>query len=247
MNRKRNKNKYIYLIIIFLFLCLFWYLLSNKTSLTYIEKVSKDIFYYFNDLNDNNTNVIDLSLSQEKDREIKELNSLLNIKNNMTNFNIIYSTVINKNVTNYLNLVTLDKGITSSITNDMAVINDNGLVGITTNTSYNYTNVKLLTNLSSEFQISVKINSNAPIFGILSDYLDNGDYVVSGIPLQDSINEGDVVVTSGLGSSYPEGIYIGEVKSIKKSNDGISNNAIISNKQNFNNIHYVAILERELS
>lgn len=247
MNRKRNKKKYIYLIIIFLFLCLFWYLLSNKTSLTYIEKVSKDIFYYFNDLNDNNTNVIDLSLSQEKDREIKELNSLLNIKNNMTNFNIIYSTVINKNVTNYLNLVTLDKGITSSITNDMAVINDNGLVGITTNTSYNYTNVKLLTNLSSEFQISVKINSNVPIFGILSDYLDNGDYVVSGIPLQDSINEGDVVVTSGLGSSYPEGIYIGEVKSIKKSNDGISNNAIISNKQNFNNIHYVAILERELS
>ncbi len=42
------------------------------------------------------------------------------------------------------------------------------------------------------------------------------------VPKEEDIKEGDLIVTSGLGKSFPEGMKIGEVTKVDKKVDGLS-------------------------
>ncbi len=56
------------------------------------------------------------------------------------------------------------------------------------------------------------------------------------------IGVGDVVLTSGLGQSTPQGIYIGTVEKIESDKYNLSKNVYIKTYQDFNDIHYVTVL-----
>ena len=43
----------------------------------------------------------------------------------------------------------------------------------------------------------------------------------------DALNEGDTVVTSGLGNNFPKGLYIGKIQEIKSSDDKLFQEALI--------------------
>ena len=70
--------------------------------------------------------------------------------------------------------------------------------------------------------------------------------MASGLSVQDKDIVGGIVSTSGLGSFYPSGIYLGEVSKVQSSSDEISLNAIVVPKVQLNQIRYVAILRREV-
>ena len=70
-----------------------------------------------------------------------------------------------------------------------------------------------------------------------------GYITASGIDQTTPINIGDTVLTSGLGELFPAGIYVGEVKKIKKDKYNLSKIILIKTKQNFDDIHYVTVLK----
>ena len=59
------------------------------------------------------------------------------------------------------------------------------------------------------------------------------------------INKGDIVLTSGLGSMFPAGIYIGEVEKVENDRYNLSKTVFIKTYQNFNDIHYVTVLKEK--
>ena len=91
--------------------------------------------------------------------------------------------------------------------------------------------------------ITIKTNDEDN-YAILNGYnKKSGLITASGIDKTTNINEGDRVLTSGLGKMFPAGVYIGEVKDIKSDKYNLSKKIYIKTKQDFNDMHYLTVLK----
>jgi rod shape-determining protein MreC len=114
------------------------------------------------------------------------------------------------------NTLYLDRGWTSGIAVDDAVLCDNGIIGRVVLVSRNHSQVQLITNADASTGVMVE-RSRAP--GVLKgaggpllylDYISNTEQV----------NAGDVVVSSGLDGIYPKGLPVGKVTDSQKGKSG---------------------------
>lgn len=62
---------------------------------------------------------------------------------------------------------------------------------------------------------------------ILKGSLD-GILYIEGLDTTDSVNTGDVVITSGLGGSYVEGLIVGSVSQIITNQSGVNRKIVVS-------------------
>jgi rod shape-determining protein MreC len=117
--------------------------------------------------------------------------------------------VINNSVNKQYNFITLDKGKRAGIRPEMAVINQDGIIGIVKTVSDDYSAV--LSMLNRDFIVSAKIKKNN-YFGPLSWNGNSPDYAtLIDIPHHVKFSKGDTIVTSGFGGIFPEGYLIGVV------------------------------------
>jgi rod shape-determining protein MreC len=147
--------------------------------------------------------------------------------------------VINNSVNKQFNYLTLDKGLKDGMRPDMAVINTDGIVGITKSVSEDYTSV--LSVLNKDLVISAKIK-NSGYFGPLS-WSGNSTEIVTlvDIPHHVKIAEGDTIITSGYGGIFPEGIMIGTIQDFKlKGGNYFVIKVKLSN--DFRKVNYVKVI-----
>jgi len=171
---------------------------------------------------------------------------LLNEYNKILNFSkidVIYKVdyintyILNKNIYNYLNEITIKGGNDLKLNNNPVIYN-NTLVGIVSKVNKNTSIVKLLTNNNSK--ISVKINNEV---GLLK--YKNNELIVENISNYSTISIGDKIYTSGLGN-IKENIYIGTVKNIKLNNKNIEKTIIVSYDIDIKDINYITILRENI-
>ena len=149
--------------------------------------------------------------------------------------------IINNNYSKQFNFLTINKGKSADIGSEMAVINSLGIIGITENTSENYTRVQSILNKNSKINARLKWNSR--YFGTLK--WNSNDYntvQLHDIPRQAPLKIGDTVETGGKSTIFPEGIPIGR---ISKVNQGNTTNSELE-VQLFNdmsNLRYVYIVK----
>ncbi|MDD7305183.1 MAG: rod shape-determining protein MreC [Peptoniphilaceae bacterium] len=88
------------------------------------------------------------------------------------------------------------------------------------------------------------VNSNSGDYGVI-DYFKNK--VINGYMLDiDSIVEqGDILLTSGLGGVYPQGLYIGTVGNISMSQDSLRKNITVNSPVDFTHLYRVLVLQEE--
>lgn len=148
--------------------------------------------------------------------------------------------IINNNYSNRFNFLTLNKGENHGLEKDMAVINGKGIIGITDNTSANYTRVQSILNTNSKLNARLK---NSKYFGSLS--WNGKDYNVVqliDIPRQAPIKIGDTIETGGKSAIFPGGILIGKV--IKTNLSKTVNNSIdIKLFNDMSNLNYVYVVK----
>jgi len=117
--------------------------------------------------------------------------------------------VISNSVNKQFNYITLNKGSRHGIKQDMGIINADGVVGVITNVSQNYSTGLSL--LNKRLLIPAKITKNN-YFGSLvwdGDHYNTAD--LKEIPFHVIVNVGDSVVTSGYSNIFPDGIMIGKI------------------------------------
>jgi len=117
--------------------------------------------------------------------------------------------VISNSVNKQFNYITLNKGSRHGIKPDMGIINADGVVGVITNVSQNYSTGLSL--LNKRLLIPAKITKNN-YFGSLvwdGDHFNTAD--LKEIPFHVIVNVGDSVVTSGYSNIFPDGIMIGKI------------------------------------
>lgn len=236
-----------------------------KDTVTSIEKV---VFYPFrlviNKVNDYRelkdirtkyqqllpeTNRID-SLKTENIELRKQLEALkkeLNIDYTLNEYTYLFATVINRNVSNWYNTITIDKGTYNGVTKDMVVVNSQGLIGKVVSTSTFTSDIRLITTSNTSNKISITIsNGNNKVNGLIKKYnYKLKQLEVEGVSNTKSVAIGDYVYTSGLGEIFPSGILIGTVSEITTDEYDLSKIILVKPIADFDDINYVAILKRK--
>ncbi len=185
--------------------------------------------------------------NKELKKEIEALKNQLNLNDILTEYEIINATVINRNVGTWYNTLTIDKGSKQGITNNMAVIINEGLIGKTIKTTKYSSEVKLLTtsDINSKISVAVETDNNFT-YGLLTGYdYQNNLLLIDGIIDSLIIEKGDIVITSGLSNIFPNGILVGTVYGITNGEFGLSKTIQVVPSVNFNNIRFVSIIKRK--
>jgi rod shape-determining protein MreC len=205
----------------------------------------KRIYEKYKDID---SNELKSSLLKEENQILKQnLNDLketLKLQSLMTEYKMVNATVINRNIGNWYNTLTIDRGEKSGLKEEMIVITNGGLIGKIIKTTFLTSDVKLITTTDLNTKISVAIVSNESItYGLLSGY-DKNSKELSVIDIVDnsSIKVGDIVKTSGLSDTYPEGIIVGTVSKIESDAFGTSKTIKVIPSSNFSNLRYITVL-----
>jgi len=108
------------------------------------------------------------------------------------------------------NYLTINKGKNQGIQEDMAVISEEGIVGIVLASSYNFSTI--IPVINRNFRLSVKTKKDN-FAGILQwEGKSHRQANLNEIPYHAEPEIGDTVVTSGYSAIFPEGLFVGTIK-----------------------------------
>lgn len=276
MRNKKIKKYYIILIIISILLLIFSIIINDKRELTFIEKTMKDISLIENRILMKPTNYIKDKIKKysslnkiykkyaklekkynkkiileskldEKEKEITDLKKILELNKTLSSATYVNATIINRNIGYFYDTLTIDKGKKNKINKNMAVINNEGLVGIVSKTTNYNSTVKLLTTeTENKMSVKIKIDDEKYVYGLLSGYNREKKYfIIDGISENTDIKLNSVVTTTGLGSDIPSGILIGKVEKIEKDNFDLTRRLLVKSSVNFDNLNYVSVVRKE--
>ena len=180
---------------------------------------------------------------------VEELQHKLSVYENLydeisvnESMNPLVATVIGRESGNYFSVFTINKGAKHGVEDYMAVTMDGALVGYTYNVQETSATVRTI------------IDSEASIAGLISSSRDQGTIRgtlgVDGTALcrmyylpEDNLpRPGDLVVTSGVGMSFPKGIPIGTVKESTRGMESNKQFVVVNPQADFQHIEYVIVL-----
>ncbi|MFH1904647.1 MAG: rod shape-determining protein MreC [bacterium] len=153
---------------------------------------------------------IEIRLLRSLRTENKKLRELLEIKNKY-NYQIIFAEIIAGDITGLYDSVIIDKGEKDNIEKNMPVVTARGIIGITQDVGAYSTRVITILNPNCKAGVSVGKNS---VRGVMQG---KGNYcIIKYISVEENIEVGNKVYTSGGGGIYPGGIEVGKVFRIDK-------------------------------
>jgi len=157
--------------------------------------------------------------------------------------------VIAESPDRYNRIVKINLGERDGVRLDQAVMTVDGLIGRIVRVTPFTANVQLVTELSGEeggvrgFAATVQGKEDES-FGIVEDFdAEQGTLLMTKIDPNDPIEVGDVVVTSGLGELFPDGIVIGTVISKQVGDFGLTYTATIRPAAQFGHLREVFVVE----
>ena len=174
---------------------------------------------------------------EEVIRENTRLEKLLEFKRELV-YSSVTASVIGRDPSNWRSSMIIDKGKKEGIELGMTVVNALGVVGRIAEVGDNFSKVILL--LDPQFSVAAVIKRSGES-GLVTGTLQGGcrmSYIAS----EADVLPGDMVITSKLSSSFPEGLLIGEVVRLNKDFDGSSSECIIEPAVYFSQIEEVLVI-----
>lgn len=184
----------------------------------------------------------------ELEKENKELKELMDIKSSLLDYDKVNAAIVNRNVGYWYDKFTINKGEKDGIKTKMAVINNSGIIGYISETSYYTSNVQLLTtkNVKNKISVKIELGDNKYANGILIGYDQKKKvYKIEGISYQGKITNDSKVTTTGLSDLFPSGILIGFVESTTTDNFDLGKIVEVRPSVDFDDINYVSVLVRK--
>lgn len=138
----------------------------------------------------------------------------------LQSYQLLDAYVVNNSVLLQDNYITINRGEADGVRPEMGVVCGTGVVGIVYLTAPHYSIV--LPMLNSKSNISCRLRHSG-YFGYLN--WDGGSPLyawMNDVPRYAKIKPGDVIETSGFSAVFPEGLFIGRVKQVSNSKDGLS-------------------------
>ena len=217
---------------------------ENVTEFLDLDSMSKDeMKSLINSLQDRNAQLQQkLAEYEATKQENEQLKIQLDITSQRPENRSLAASVIGRDPNDVFSGFSIDKGTLEGISVGDPVITNRGLVGIVTQAYATTSKVSCLLSedvkvaaVCIERQESGVITSNimTASTGLLRFNYLSGDAVLT---------EGDIITTSGAGGTYPEGILIGEVKSVEKAENDISKYAVVQPSEDISAVKDVFVI-----
>lgn len=206
-------------------------------SFSEIEKENEELKKQNSKLQDMTAQYNDLKNENER------LRSMVNFKNQMSEFNYIGCDIIGKCANGYMDEFTINRGSKDGVKKRMVVVTGDGLVGQVTSVAQNWSVVQTISN--ENIAVSAVVESTRENNGIVKGYKDDENNQIAklyNLPLDSKIAKGDVITTSGLGGLYPKGIRIGYVISTEEDKGKVMKVASVEPYVNFNKLEEVFVV-----
>ncbi|MBC9783906.1 rod shape-determining protein MreC [Heliobacterium chlorum] len=182
-------------------------------------------------------------LLRQNQLENLRLKELLQFKEEKQgNYQLLSARVIARDPNTWFHSLTLDRGSADGITKDMVVINNDGLIGHVTSVT------------SHSCQVLLIIDREGPVPGMLQTSREpgivetkaDGSGLLQMVHLRRdaAVQEGQLVLTSGLGTLYPKGLSVGYVVSIEPEPNGLTKRASLRTAVDFQRLEEVFIIQK---
>lgn len=160
----------------------------------------------------------------------------------------VMARVIGRDTSPLFRSIIIDKGTEDGVFIGMPVDSERGLVGQIFRTTPNSAMVLLITDSSSS--VPVRLSESRAV-GVLHGGGLRGGLQIDWIPLEEQVELGDVVLTSGLVgefedgmqvSRFPKGIVVGRVAQVERSEAEILQRAVVQSAVDFESLEFVFVI-----
>lgn len=170
--------------------------------------------------------------------ETEILYALLDFARTRPENKYIAASVIGRDPSPFLNYVIIDHGSDDGIFKGMPVVTQQGLVGRVDAVMATAARVQLITDPNSAVNVRLEnADIDAQVNGTIS-----GDLTLEMVNLDVTLEQGDLVLTSGLGGSFPADILLGQVLSIIRDENSLFQQATIQPVVDFSNLRAVLVI-----
>ena len=169
-----------------------------------------------------------LALLDETERENARLSELLNFAETRADLHYVTAAVIGRDSNPYIDTITLNAGSRSGVSEKMAVITPDGVVGRVSEVGPNWCRVRTMCDEKLRISVLVERTRDEGMLGGLYEV----DGAIVGtllyyLPAKADIRTGDRILTSGIGGFFPKGLYVGTVIAVNDEGKG-THDAIVS-------------------
>lgn len=155
-----------------------------------------------------------------------------------TNDDIILVEIIGELTNNYSKILVVNKGKSSGILKNQALINSSGVLGKVIKVQKNVAYVQIITDIRSHLPVIIQRTRSK---GIMVGKGGN-DLILRFIPLNSGIKKNDLIVASGLAGIFPKDFPVGKVKSFKHNRYYHSVEAIVEPLANFSRVEFAFVV-----
>lgn len=179
-----------------------------------------------------------LIVMEERLGEAQVCFALLDFGRTNPQYSYIAATVIGREISPFLQYIIIDRGTNHGVRYGMPVVTQQGLVGRVDAVIAGAARVKLITDSTSVVNIRLQSASiEAQLVGSLT-----GDVALKMIPLDQVVEPGDVVLTSGLGGNFPPNVFVGQVLSTQRRDNALFQTATVQPIVDFETISAVLVV-----
>lgn len=146
--------------------------------------------------------------------------------------------VIGRDPSPFLHFIIINRGSNDGILRGMPVVTDQGLVGRVEAVIADAARVQLITDAASNVNVLLQnAEVDASLIGSVT-----GDVELELIPQDVMVEEGDLVLTSGLGGGYPPDLIVGQVVSVRSRDFDLFQQATVQPVVDFNRLQIVLVI-----
>lgn len=175
-------------------------------------------------------------------QENKFLKDSLGLVDRLTELSLSKARVIGKDPTGWFDVISIDRGSIDGVAVRDPVISNGSLIGYVSEVYLTYSKVSTILDVSFECgALETRTGEVAVVEGDIA-LRESGKCKMSYLPRETQILPGDMVVSSGLGGSFPKNIIIGTVESVLLEDHGVSSYAVILPYTNINTLRNVYVV-----
>lgn len=174
--------------------------------------------------------------------ENERLREYLEIKKTYPDFKMIEALIVSAESDNYATFFTLDKGSADGVKLGMPIIVGEGLVGSVCEVGSSWSRVRTLAEASASAGAYVSRSGETGVVNGDISLKDTGNCRLQYIDADADVQIGDLIYTSGLGSVYPRGLFIGRIVSVETNESLRTKNATVELAVDTDSLRYVLVV-----
>lgn len=162
--------------------------------------------------------------NEELRAQNERLKAMLEYRRENDQYELKLARVVARDPDRWMNsIIVINAGERDGIRPNMPVITPAGIIGKVVQVSRHSANVQLITDVEGGSRVSAVVQGPTRPVGVIDGYdAQTGMLMLSKLPLNEPVEPGQLVVTSGFGGIFPPGLLIGTVESVETGEYGLS-------------------------